>query len=99
MPTLYYANDGPCPHTQQGYGIHVSYKELRSAFPNVNPRFVSVDAPEFNVKKPSQYPIRVVVKVEANEGTTTEYPKKGFYLLPDLSPKQAQQQLNGLSGK
>lgn len=99
MPTLYYAKDGRRPHTQRGPGIRVSFEELRSAFPNAIPQFVSSDAPEFNVDKPSQYPVRVVVEVEADEGTAPEYPKIGFYLLPDLSPEQAQQQLDGSRGK
>jgi len=93
MPTLYYTKDGRRPHTQRGPGINVSFQDLSTAFPNINPRFVSIEAPEFNVDKPSQYPMRVVVEVEADEGTTTEYPKSGFYLLPNVSPTHANEQL------
>lgn len=99
MPTLYFAKDGRRPDTQRGLGIRVSFEELGAAFPNGTPQFVSVDAPEFNVDHPSQYPVRVVVEVEANEGTTSEYPKVGFYLLPNLSPERAREQLDRTKGK
>src|SRR5262245_5262997 len=93
MPTLWYAKDGRRPETQRGPGVPISFQELNTVFADADPRFVSGEAPEFNVDRPSRYPVRVVVEVEAHEGSDSRFPKAGFYLMQDLSPERAQQRL------
>jgi hypothetical protein len=93
MPTLWYAKDGRRPDAQRGPGVAISFQDLNSLFPDTEPLFVSVQPPEFNVDQPTQYPVRVVVEVQPQEGTDARFPKVGFYLMQDISPERAQQRL------
>jgi hypothetical protein len=53
-------------------------------------KYLSETPPEFNRNSPSQYPLRVVVEVEAHEATGHFFSRTGFYLLPQLSPEEAE---------
>ena len=99
MPVLWYVKDGPRPDTTRGGGIQLSFAELNEAFGKYTPEFLSEEPPEFNVDIPSQYPVRVVIEVRAEEGHDPRFSKPGFYWVPDLSPQQAGELLSETNKK
>lgn len=93
MPIMWFVKDGKRPDTQRGSGTEVSYDEIRGAFREDKPEYVSKEPPQFNIDTPSQYPVRVVIEVREEDVSDVQFPKAGFYLLPNLSPNKAQQLL------
>lgn len=94
MPAMWFAKDGRRPETQRGPNVPMSFEEINGAFQEYRAEYVSKEPPQFNVDSPSRYPVRVVIEVEEGEGTNAVFPKIGFYLIPDLSPENAQQLLS-----
>lgn len=89
MPILWYVKDGHRPDSQHGEGVSLTFEEIRGAFGNKKPVFLSTEPPEFNKEKPSRLPVRVVIEVEDKDGANERFPKSGFYLLSDLLPDKA----------
>lgn len=94
MPEMWFASDGRRPDTQRGPSVPISYEEIKGAFKEYRPEYVSNEPPQFNVESPSQYPVRVVIEVGEKEATNAAFPKVGFYLIAGLSPEKAQQLLS-----
>jgi hypothetical protein len=49
-------------------------------------QYCGTEPPEFNKKKPTLYPERVVVQIEANDPAGGIFTKTGFYFFLDLTP-------------
>jgi len=98
MPTLWYVKDGPDVRSRTlGWGIQVSFLELREAFGDRRVRFLSKNLPppfNVNVKEPVPSPRHVVIEVKEEDGTDSKFPQSGFYLFLELSPDQAQKLLD-----
>lgn len=99
MPVMWYVKDGPRPNSQQGLGVPISFGEIKAALRAHKAHFLSTEPPQFNVGSPSQNPLYAVVEVRDSDGTDGQFAKPGFYLLPDLSPEEAQNRLDAYRNK
>ena len=93
MPILWFVKDGRRPYTQSGEGVPLSFEQVNSAFGDYAIEYVSTEPPEINRDSPSRHPVRVVIEVRDDEGTSAQFPKPGFYFIP-LSVDEAQQLLS-----
>lgn len=93
MPIIWYVREGKGPNTINDPGITLSFLDIQRAFSDRMPQFLSKNAPEFNADAPSQVTLRVVIEVRPEEETDLTFPFAGFYLLPDLSPEEAKEEL------
>ena len=89
MPKLYAVKDGPKPDPTPGEGVPLSFDDLVSVFQPYRSRYWSSEPPAFSDAPQTATPVRLVIEVEANEGTHERYPKPGFYVLLDLTPADA----------
>lgn len=98
MPTMWFVKEGPRSNATRGSGAQLSFDEIRRAFKNSRPEFLSTNPPRFNVNTPSQFPVHmvtvhVVIEVHAEDGVNPEFPRSGFYIMDGLSPERARQLL------
>lgn len=94
MPQMWFAKDGLRPGAQKGPGIPISFEEIKGAFKQYTPKYLSITPPQFNVESPSQYPVNVVIEIREQDGTNEAFPNYGYYLILCLSPEKAQQLLS-----
>jgi hypothetical protein len=93
MPTIWYVREGPKPNTMNDPGMTLSSLDYQRAFSDVTPKFLSKEAPVFNAASPNAAVQRVVVEIRPDEDTDLTFPFPGFYLLPDMTPEEAKEEL------
>jgi hypothetical protein len=91
MPTLWGVIERPRPHNQDGQGIELSFDELRAIFEGYQPQWEGAEPPDFpESTSESRWPSLVYVEVRASDGVNEAFHSPGFYLIPDLHPREAE---------
>lgn len=93
MPTIWYVREGPRPNTTNDPGITVTPLDYERAFSAWTPKFLSKASPEFPSANPSPEARHVVVEIRGDDETGLTFPFPGFYLLPDVTPEEAKEEL------
>ncbi len=90
MAKIYYVKDGSYPHNFVDLGRRLPLATLEHRLQGQDIRYLSTLPPEFNPEQPSPSPQHVVVEVEADEPLGHLFTHTGFYVLPQLSPNEAE---------
>jgi hypothetical protein len=91
MAKVYYVKDGSYPQNfVDPLGRRLSLNELEPRIQGQDVRYLSKLPPEFNPDQPSPSPQYVVVEVELDEPLGRIFTQTGFYVLPQLSPAEAE---------
>lgn len=91
MPTVYFVKDGPRPDNS-GPGFPISMPDLEARVRGQEVKYLGIVPPQFNPDQPSRFATKhVVIEVEPTEATGAVFKRQGFYLLPQLKPKEASQ--------
>ena len=90
MAKVYYITDGSYPQNFIDLGRHVSLDELERRLQGQDLRYLSTLPPEFNPEQPSPEATHVVVELEMDEPPGQFLTKTGYYLVPQLSPSEAE---------
>ena len=93
MPTIWYVREGGRPNTTNDPGITISSLDYQRAFTGVTPQFLSKSPPEFNAASPNPAVQRVIVEIRPEEDTDLTFPFPGYYLMPDMTPEDAKEEL------
>ena len=96
MPIIWYMREGKLPNTINDPGVALSFLDFQRTFSDRMPQFLSKNQPEFNVNAPSPATLRVVIEIGPEEGTDLTFPFAGFYLIPDMTPEEAKEELADL---
>ena len=99
MPIMWFVKDGFHSDAQTGTSTAVSYEEIRDLLAANKPEYISKEPPQFYIESPSRYPVRVLIEIRPEDGTSEEFHKIGFYLIPGISPERAQQLLAAYRGR
>jgi hypothetical protein len=98
MPTMWFAKDGPRPHSQRGSGIPLTSAEAQAVVGAREAKFVGTEPPSINPEQPSHSLKNVVLEVEATSDVSPLLPKVGFYFVVGLAPSEAERLLNAHRG-
>jgi hypothetical protein len=91
MAKVYYLKDGSYPHNMvDPFGRRLTLAELERRIKGQALRYLSTLPPEFNPEQPSPSPRHVVVELEIDEPPGQLLTQTGYYLLPELSPNEAE---------
>jgi len=90
MAKVYYVKDGSYPQNFIDLGRRLSLNELERRIQGQDLRYLSSLPPEFNPDQPSVSAQHVIIEVEMDEPTGQVLTQTGFYLLPQLSPNDAE---------
>jgi hypothetical protein len=90
MAKIYYVKDGSYPQNFIDFGRRVSLDELERRIHGHNLRYLSTLPPEFNPEQPLPSPQHVVVELAMDEPPGQILTRTGYYLLPQLSPHEAE---------
>jgi hypothetical protein len=91
MAKVYYVKDGSYPQNMvDPFGRRISLDALERRIQGQDVRYLRTFPPEFNPDQPSPSPQYVVVEVELDEPRGQVFTQTGFYLLPQLSPDEAE---------
>jgi hypothetical protein len=91
MAKVYYVKDGSYPQNcVDPFGRRMALDELERRIQGQDVRYLSKLPPEFNPDQPSPSPQYVVVEVELDEPLGRVFTQTGYYLLPQLSPDEAE---------
>jgi hypothetical protein len=90
MAKVYYVKDGSYPQNFIDLGRRVSLDELERRIQGHDLRYLSTMPPEFNPEQPSPEATHVVVELEMDESPGQFLIQTGYYLLPQLSPSEAE---------
>ena len=94
MAKVYYVKNGSYPQNfVDPLGRRMALDALERRIPGQDVRYLGVQPPEFNPDQPSPSPQYVVVEVELDEPRGQVFTRMGFYLLPQLSPDEAESRL------
>jgi hypothetical protein len=94
MAKVYYVKDGSYPQNfVDPLGRRLSLNELEPRIQGQDVRYLSKLPPEFNPDQPSPSPQYVVVEVELDEPLGRIFTQTGFYVLPQLSPAEAERRI------
>ena len=94
MATLYFVKDGPSPD-RSGKGYEIPASIIKEKYSDFQIKWLGKNPPVFEKEKPSSSPSRVVFEIKEKE---KEFFKVGFYVLPDISPERASQDLDPFLG-
>jgi hypothetical protein len=94
MPTMWFAKDGPRPHSQTEPGVEITADEADAVVGARKAIFVGEEAPSINSEQPSHSLKNVVFEVEGDSDVSALLPKAGFYFIRGLSPSEAQRMLD-----
>lgn len=89
MAKIYYVKDGPRPDNS-GLGYPKPLADLEKKLLNIKNEYLGETPPEFNKEAPSPFPRTVVIEIDAHESKGKLFTKTGFYLLPQLTPDEAE---------
>jgi len=98
MPTMWFAKDGPRPHSQEGSGMPITSAEAQVVIGAREAKFVGIEAPSVNPEQPSHSLKNVVLEVETTADVSPLLPKVGFYFVVGLSPADAERLLDAHRG-
>jgi hypothetical protein len=90
MAKVYYVKDGSYPQNFLDLGRRLALDELERRLQGRDVRYLSALPPEFNPAQPSPEATHVVVELEINEPPGHVLTQTGYYLLPQLSPDEAE---------
>jgi hypothetical protein len=91
MAKVYYLKDGSYPQNMvDPFGRRLTLAELERRIQGQALRYLSTLPPEFNPGQPSPSPRHVVVELEMDEPPGQLLTQTGYYLLPQLSPNEAE---------
>ena len=91
MAKVYYLKDGSYPQNMvDPFGRRLTLAELERRIQGQALRYLSALPPEFNPEQPSPSPRHVVVELEIDEPPGQLLTQTGYYLLPQLSPNEAE---------
>jgi hypothetical protein len=91
MAKVYYLKDGSYPQNMvDPFGRRLTLAELERRIQGQVLRYLSTLPPEFNPEQPSPSPRHVVVELEIDEPPGQLLTQTGYYLLPQLSPNEAE---------
>jgi len=95
---MWFAKNGPRPHSQSGPGVPVSKDEARAIVGLHEAKYVGAAPPSINADQPSPDVRNVVLEVETAADTSDALPKVGFYFILGLNPHDAQLALSAIRG-
>ena len=91
MAKVYYVKDGSYPHNMMDpFGRGISLAELERRLQGQDVRYLSTPPPEFNCEQPSHEVKYVVIELAMDEPPGRLFTRTGYYLLPQLSPDEAE---------
>jgi hypothetical protein len=90
MAKIYYVKDGSYPRNFTDLGRRVSVDALEHRIQAQDLRYLSTLPPEFNREQPSHEAKHVIVELEMDEPPGQVLTRTGYYLLPQLSPNEAE---------
>jgi hypothetical protein len=91
MAKVYYVKDGSYPQNLlDPFGRRISLAELERRLQGQDLRYLSTLPPEFNREQPSHEVKHVIVELAMDEQTGQRLTRTGYYLLPELSPDEAE---------
>jgi hypothetical protein len=91
MAKVYYVKDGSSPHNLvDPLGRRIALAELEARLQGQELRYLRTLPPEFNPDQPSPEATHVVVELTMDESPGQFLTQTGYYLLPQLSPSEAE---------
>jgi len=90
MAKVYYVKDGSYPRNFLDFGRRVSVEALERRLQGQHVRYLSTLPPEFNREQLSPEVKYVIVEVDMDEPPGQLFTRTGYYLVPQLSPDEAE---------
>ena len=91
MAKVYYVKDGSYPQNMvDPFGRQIALAELERRLQGQDVRYLSTLPPEFNPDQPSHTAQHVVIELEMDEPPGHLLTQTGYYLVPQLSPNEAE---------
>jgi hypothetical protein len=91
MAKVYAVKDGSYPHNMvDPFGRRIALAELERRLQGQDVRYLSTLPPEFNREQPSPEVKHVIVELAMDERPGQRLTRTGYYLLPELSPDEAE---------
>jgi hypothetical protein len=90
MAKVYYVKDGSYPRNFLDLGRRVPVEVLERRLQGQDLRYLSTLPPEFHREYPSPEVKYVIVEVDLDEPRGRRLTRTGYYLLPELSPDDAE---------
>jgi hypothetical protein len=90
MAKVYYVKDGLYPRNFVDFGRRISIDVLERRLRGQDLRYMSSLPPEFNREQPSPEVKYVIVEVDIDEPRGRLLTRTGYYLVPHLSPDEAE---------
>lgn len=90
MAKVYYVKDGSYPRNFLDLGRRVTVEVLERRIQGQDLRYLSTLPPEFNYEQPSHEVKYVLVELTMDEPRGQRLTRTGYYLLPELSPDEAE---------
>ena len=91
MAKVYYVKDGSYPQNMvDPFGRRIALAELERRLHSQELRYLSTLPPEFNPDQPSHTAQHVVLELEMDEPPGHLLTQTGYYLVPQLSPNEAE---------
>ena len=91
MAKVYYVKDGSYPQNMvDPLGRRITLAELEARLQGQDLRYLSTLPPEFNPDQPSHTAQHVIIELEMDEPPGQRLTQTGYYLLPQLSPTEAE---------
>lgn len=90
MAKVYYVKDGSYPRNFLDLGRRVSVEVLERRLQGQDLRYLSTLPPEFHREHPSPEEKYIIVEVDMDEPRGRRLTRTGYYLVPHLSPDEAE---------
>ena len=91
MAKVYYVKDGSYPQNMvDPFGRWIALAELERRLQGQDLQYLSTLPPEFNPDQPSHTAQHVVLELEMDEPPGHLLTQTGYYLVPQLSPNEAE---------
>ena len=91
MAKVYYVKDGSYPQNMvDPFGRQIALAELERRLQGQDLQYLSTLPPEFNPEQPSPEATHVVVELAMDEPPGHLLTQTGYYLVPQLSPNEAE---------
>jgi hypothetical protein len=91
MAKVYYVKDGSYPQNLvDPFGRRIALAELEHRLQGQDLRYLSTLPPEFNREQPSREIKHVIVELAMDEPPGQLFTRTGYYLVPQLSPDEAE---------
>ncbi len=91
MAKVYYVKDGSFPQNLvDPLGRRIALAELERRLQGQDLRYLGTLPPEFNPDQPAPTAQHVVIELDMDEPSGQRLTRTGYYLLPQLSPSEAE---------